>query len=378
MKRWLWIGSGIVVVAIVGLCLGLEFRARKMEARWLDFVKYWEAEGESFSPENHLPPALAAEDEFAGHPWIRALVSGNAAALDCVERMNPETVEGYDDWANDLDEDGLPKPMAAELARRIRQHRQEFRPDLEALAEAARKPGSRLSTARQVESWAVPSWTKRLSNPAKLLEAGAHAAITLDDPPGFTEAIETLLQCGQKLRASNEILAAVVGCGLEGRAYDALLCLPEPMVWPSSEQTRWLAALECRTRSPADEFAGLMRVERGKQLAIIGLIEQVRAKRIPFSDPVSRRYFAQARLACCEPLQAMVLSAGGKISTPIADDRITRFSNHVEELNRQGDFATSFGLTPVVGCVRIYEAIVAREAIRMEIRNRLLDGVGER
>ena len=369
MKRKRWIALGLLVLIALGIAGALEMRARKWEGRWVTFVREWEAKGENFDPAAGLPPAMADHEEFAAHPWIRKIAARDAGVLQTLETMNSEGLEGYQEWEEDTDDDGNHSPMPPELARRVLQHAAGFQTELDALAEAARRPGCRIESSG--------NWLALLNQPARLLGASCHAAAALGEGPALTRGIETLLQAGNHLRLSNQTLGVVVGCGFEGKAFDVIKSLPDPAGFSDVDRSAWLAALELHTRSPEDEFAASSRLERGKFLKILDQFERNRS--LPIGQGLARYgsfrrvYLARARLAACEALQGMVLAEGGKPAPYIDRTRIRNFQSylHEKEPKPRRSAAEEFGLMSQTPALGIYEAIGFHEESRGAARQKL-------
>ena len=275
MKPKLLLGIFLPALIVAGAYLTVEHRARSWEARWNSFVTHWESKGENFNPAAHLPPALAADEEFAAHPWIRRLANGDAGLLETLAKMEPSLVDGYDEWDSNTNDDDeqTHHPMPSDLAWRVMQHAAAFRPDVDAFATTVRRPGCRIEHPLDPNSLGYVPWLTKLTPLNHLLGASANAAAALGDDPELTRSIETLLQAGRHLRGSNLALGVVVGCGFECTAYDVLNNLPAPENWPESARLKWVAALDLRTRTPADEFAAVCRVERGKFLKFLEGLE---------------------------------------------------------------------------------------------------------
>jgi hypothetical protein len=184
------------------------------------------------------------------------------------------------------------------------QHAAAFRPDVDAFATTVRRPGCRIEHPLDPNSLGYVPWLTKLTPLNHLLGASANAAAALGDDPELTRSIETLLQAGRHLRGSNLALGVVVGCGFECTAYDVLNNLPAPENWPESARLKWVAALDLRTRTPADEFAAVCRVERGKFLKFLEGVESTPT--LPMGPglyrygPFRRTFLARAKLSGCE------------------------------------------------------------------------------
>jgi len=172
MKCWVWIGTALVVLAGTGLFVGIQLvegKARKQEDDWKSFVAYWEARGESFAITSSQASTLPDEDEFIFHPWIQRVIAGDPAVLERLEKMNPDQVDGYDKWESETDENDAPKPMSAELAQRIRDHGKEFKPEMDAFAEAVRRKGFFLGKIVPTNPFERTTWMGKLNRMGNLL-----------------------------------------------------------------------------------------------------------------------------------------------------------------------------------------------------------------
>jgi hypothetical protein len=364
MRRWI-LGIGIVAVAGLGVWYGLELRARSWEGKWRAFVIHWAARGESFGVENNLPAAMADEDEFASHPWIRRIAADDPEVLERLREMEPENVEGYDEWQATESAEDVAAPMPVELAERLRKHAAGFRQELDAFAEALRRPGCRISPVDAKGAPTFVNWIRSLTPMSHLLEGLSHAAIATDDSAAFTEAIEISMRAGEKLRALNFMLPVVVGCGFEGAAYRSLRSVPPPNVWPRSEPLKWVAALDLRRRSLEDEYIATARLDRGLFLDLIGELEKARSGGISGLSPLRRVFLARAKLAPCEAMQ-------GLLTGPFDWERVARFESYGAAKHSKGDPALSLGFLMLVAPRRhIYESLLRLEGERAAIRKKL-------
>lgn len=364
MKRWV-IALGLFALVGCGLWYGLELRARRWDGKWRAFVNQWEAKGESFGVEENLPAAMADEDEFAAHPWVRRIAAENPEVLARLRQMEPETVAGYPEWqATEVAED-VAAPMPVELAQRLRKHAAGFRQELDAFADALRRPGCRISPADGKASAISAGWVKHLTPLSHLLDGISHAAIAADDPAAFAEAIEISMKAGEKLRASNLMLPVVVGCGFEVAAYQSLRSVPVATVWPRSEPLKWVAALDLRRRSLEDEYIATARVDRGLFLDLIGELEKAEGGGISGLSPLRRVFLARAKLAPCEAMQVL-------FAVPFDWERVARFESYGAAKHHKSDPALNLGFLMLVLPRRsIYESLLRLEGERAAIRKNL-------
>lgn len=373
MKHWVT-ALGLIALVGCGLWYGLELRARNWEGKWTGFVKKWESKGELFDVEGNLPAKLADESEFESHPWMGRIAANDPELLARLKRMDPQSIAGYDDWLRTEAPESANAPMPVELAERVRKHGAEFKAELDAFAEALKRPGCRISPVNLGGVVIEAGWISHLSAISRLFEGLSHAAIAVGDAATFTEMIETSLRAGQKLRASNMMLPIVVGAGFETGVYAALESLPASNVWPQSERLKWLAALDYRTRTLAEEYAAVARVERGFALRLLAMLEKSPSKGglIPRYGPSRRVFFARAKLASCEVLQGMVLAPGGRVATAIDPERIARFEEYVKDKRHRNDPAMELGLVDMVWprC-GIFKVLQYQEIDRVAIREKL-------
>jgi hypothetical protein len=372
VRQWI-LAVGILAVTGFGIWYGLELRARNWEGKWRTFVNDWEKKGESFGVDKNLPAAMADEDEFASHPWIRRIAAEDPNVLKRLREMEPETVAGYAAWQATEAVEDVAAPMPVELAERLRAHAAGFRQELDAFADALLRPGGRLNSVDEKGSPTFSGWVNQLTPLSHLLEGISHAAIAMDDSAAFTEAIEISLRAGEKLRASNVMLPVVVGCGFESAAYQSLRSVPVPTVWPRSEPLKWVAALDLRRRNLADEYVAAARAERGLFLGLFAELEKASAGggTIPRWGPFRRVFLARAKLEPCEAMQGMLLALGGK---PVDLGQIARFEAYAADKRHKNDPALEFGLWMLVGVRRgIHEALLQQESDRAAIREKLLE-----
>jgi hypothetical protein len=373
VKRWIF-AIALLAVVVLAAIYGFELRARHWEAKWVTFVKHWEAKGESFGVEKNLPAAMAEADEFALHPWIRRIAAGDPEVLERLGEMDPKAIAGYVEWQSAISPDDASAPMPVELADRVRKHAAEFRVELDAFAEALRRPGCRFSPLDAKASPNFADWANHLVRLSHLLEASSHAAIAMDDAKAFTESIEISLRAGEKLRASNLMLPIVVGCGFEGVAYQSLRSVPASSVWPQRERGKWLDALDYRSRSLEDEYVAASRVDRGLFLLLFGSLEDPSVTALPRFSSFRRVFLARAKLEPCEAMQGILLAPAGNLTAPADAERISRFESFTVDERYKSDPAMSLGLGMLVGPRRgIYHSMQTMESDRAAIRQKLRD-----
>lgn len=354
------------VIMMISLACGvLELMARYKEAEWLDFIQHWENKGESFSTESLLPETYPATEQFISHPWIHSIATGEPEVSRRLAELDPERIPGYREWLRNAGESDDPVPMPSDLARQILARGAEASPDLDALADAAARPGSRLANAAEVEAFQMPDWVAQLANVKKLLGAMAEAAIALDDAEAFTRSVEILLLTGCKLRDSNDALAAVVGAGFERDAYDVLMKIPKGAM--VAQRKRLLTGLDLRTRPLTEEFGATVRVERARGLALLKKVSRGRPKGIPSpGSSYVRLQVTRARLLACEPLQTQVLASGGNLKVPLTTERIERFCDHTRTW--KAGSMEMIGTVPIWGYCRLYSTFMGQEEQRLETR----------
>ena len=381
--------SGCVLLA-VAIGVLAEIHARKWENRWSEFFTYWKAQGEIFDPELLLPPDRGEDVEFAKHPWVRRIAAGESAVLETLARMEPENVEGYAEWHANTDDKGIHQSMPADLAERIMRHATAFQPELDAFAEAVRRPGSHISSGSGswFEEVAYMTWITRLTPVRDLLGATAHAAACREDDAVLTSNLDTLLRAGFLLRSSNNTLGTVIGSGFETTAFEVIRSLEHVGEWPENARRDWLAALKLRTRTPPDEFAACSRFDRAIWLLLIDEASQNRSQpvwpKLTILPPLRRAFIARARLAASEALQEMVLSENGQPVTAIKPDRIMRYEEHIKPmlgLQLPGSNiphpADRFGASAQFSMLGIHDALTHHEYERNELRKRIAISLGE-
>lgn len=370
MKSWTWV---VLLGGLVTLCwFALGIRASSQERRWKEFVEKWEARGESFGVEENLPVELPEAQEFVAHSWVHAIAAGESASLARLEKMKPASIDGYEAWQDSVGEDGIFPTMPDDLAERVRLHGQDFQTDLAAFAEALDRPGYRVSIGKPGGGWNGSAWVKELTSVYRLLDALSHAAIARNDSASFTRFTVMELRAGEKLRGSNLLLGLVVGTGFETRAYRALGSIPASRKWPDAEMVKWIAALDFRSRPPAEEFAAALRVERGLYLEMIGEMEKSAVTRKAISKlPANQRYYlAQAKLALCGELEETVLSDGGKPQTTIDPAKWKQFGDDMAA-RKDESAAEELGHAIFFITRGIFEAVVLEENDRSAIRSKL-------
>ncbi len=382
-KTKLLVSAGVLLAVLIGVLP--EFQARKWEKRWNEFFTYWKAQGESFDPELLLPPHMGEDAEFAKHPWVRLIAEGDASVLETLARMEPENVEGYDEWHATTDDAGIHHPMPADLADRVIRHAAAFQPELDAFAEASRRPGSRITDGNRswFEETAHVSWITKLAPVRDLLGASALAAASRKDVVILTSSLDTLLRAGFLLRSSNITLGTAIGSGFETAAFEAIRSLEHIADWPEDARRAWLAALDLRTRTPSDEFAACSRYERATWLLLIDEASQNRSQpvlpKLTILPPLRRAFIARAKLAASEALQEMVLSENGRLVTAIKPDRIERYEEHIKPMpglslpgRPTSHPADMLGMTAQFSMQSIHDALIQRENERIPLRETIV------
>lgn len=374
MKRGILILVTVVAV-IGGLVLGLlkvaEWKGRKHEQSWHDFVEHWEARGESF----RIVPGvqLSDEDEFIKHPWVQRLIAGDPVIVERLERMDPSHLEGYGEWQDDVDPDGKTRPMSLELARRIRDHGTEFKTELDAFIEAAGRRGLFLGDSQPGITPSHSEWLGKIGQMTNLIGALADAAAVNEDWQEFSRHVDVLLGFGNRLRANGDTFALIVGCGLELEAYEALQNLQNPANCPEGEKIKWIEFLDGRKRSPADEWAAVLRLHRNS-----GLVWLERAERDPgLMSNLSRLQFvrrgqmARLKLLSCELLQKVVFAPTGSVG-PVKEEDMIRFEREVERIIRDDPKSEmALVLSPQIAINGIYSSLMEAENERVAARNHL-------
>lgn len=359
-------------LAIAGLFVVQELRARSWETRWHAFLSRWNAQGEIFDPAKLIPAEGPAEQDFVRHPYIQLVANRDSRVLETLEKMKPEQVNGYKAWFDDTQGDGARNPMSPELARRVLDYVASFDAEMDAFTHAASRPNCRINADSQ--SLALPTWPTRLSPIGKLLYIRAEAAAALGDPATVGRDLETLLRTGYLLRSSNLTMGVVVGAGFETWAYGLISGLLDFSAWQESDRRRWLSALDLRTRSLADEFAATNRLERAMFLKVLNDSSFVPIFRpttgLANYGPFRRIFVARARLAACETLQGMVLSENGKLCATIDPLRVSNFQTYLRSIksgNRLNS-AEEFGLLYQFAVLGIQDGLIVLEEDRVKAR----------
>jgi len=322
------VGSALVMVLLsLGLGLGLHLWVRSWEQRWLDFKSHWEAKGESFAMADHLPSPVDDALNFAKHPWVAAVASGDPAVIARLGKMEPDDLSDYSTWYDSADGEKL-MPMPGALARQVLAHYEPFAADFAALAEAAARPHCRIEMKCANGIADFPTWVGRLSPCGHALDAHAAAALAIGDEDSFTGQVVMLLEIGRHLRSSNILLCTVVGCRFEMNAYCLITHLAPTGVKTTANRNRLLSALDGR-RPVGVELAEVLRFDRAWPLAVIDGMEAgatpLPAARFSSIAIFRRLFFARNRLALCEDSQRELFAPGGSPTSELTLDRLTRY-----------------------------------------------------
>ena len=334
MRRTIkWILATVMLAAAVEASVvgGCELWARRWEQRWVDFKAHWEAQGEAFDMAAQLPPAVDDAENFAKHPWVAAVAAGKPAVSERLGRMNPDEIPGYTEW---LYTEKL-TPMPEGLARRVAAHCEPFAADFAALAEAADRPHCRVELEFDGGFHIPAMWLSKFSPCGKVIAAHAAAALAVGDEDTFTNQLVLLLNIGRHLRSTNILLGVVVGCGIEHAAYEQITALAPEGLKKNGNRARLVEAIDGRSRSLGEEMAKVFRFERAMALDMLAQIE-AGAAAFPsagyFSFSAQRRVIlARNRLALCEDSQDELLAPGGRLTTVVTLDAMTRY----DELTRR-------------------------------------------
>jgi len=303
--RW-WII--LLLIPVISLPAGLIIRSvreRQALQAWKNFKSAAEAKGEDFGSAAWGPAAAPDDQNFAKHPWIVRLTSGEA--LPAVELSlairDLSVLEGYTQ-----PEDGnlwLAANLSAadkvlELTRAV---------DLAHLREAAALPGCRWP-------WAItmsdrhPAESCRLGKLRNLLELEAEAALATGDVATAVADLEALLRIGSLQRAQNNFLSLIIGAGMESVAVPLIEAGLRSNAFSLEDRARLLAS--CRARAITDELARTMRCERGLYLEMISDLEQsVRSKPGPNKAVIgvftsTEEALARSRLSYCQSIQTVL------------------------------------------------------------------------
>jgi hypothetical protein len=332
---------GIVgAIAVIGVIAALkwsEWRARKWDSRWNEFVAEWEAKGERFDIAATLPPRVREEENFFRHPFLQRVA---AADVDWIAIDDAIHIDGYDNWKTEASwqfetEGTPPAPMPEELATRILNATNPIATDLDAFAEAARRPAASLDVAtghQWMESFRTIS---HISNVSRLLNARADALLATGAVEPAVDDLVTMIHAARHLRATHSGIGMTISAGFDRAAATTIV---EAAPWTGPLRSRLLAALEARASTLEEEFAAMLRAERN---AILDVLDE----EFDLTRPSQRALAAGTRIALCESLQAMVLSERGVRLDRVDGDHLGHYVRHWMEAEAPPKNSHSLGLS---------------------------------
>lgn len=355
MKKFTAIGIAVVTV-LAGAFVKWgwpEWRARVWEARWDTFVAKWEAKGEHFDLPAVLPEPVADEENFFRHPFLQRVFAGE---VDWVAIDESLPLNDYDDWrfdsARDEETDDSPAPpMPQELSARVLDAIRPVAADLDAFAEAARRPAASLDIATGTQLLETMRVLSRLSNVSKVLAARAEARIATAAIDDAVDDLVTMIHAARHLRATRTTMGTIIGTGFESAACQMII---DVSFWLPDQRQRLLAAFNLRENILDEAFAAMLRVERN------GLLDAF-MEDTDLSQPTVRTYVARVRLETCESLQAMVLSRNGERLDRVDGARVRHYNDHWRRIQQTGKSNPHQVLVMAGLQAGIYDALEMRE-----------------
>jgi len=294
-------------MVVVGLVVRMQVIRRDIE-RWENYQRECRSRGEDLGIEAWLPPVVADGENFAAHPWIKAVITSE---------KSPEAKVGWDwkYWAYDELEDyegpnngkswfeGKPEKAAAVMERGVG-----LAADFKAIREAAGRRGCRLPVAVDRDRDRLAEVLRRLRDTTEMISLHAEAALALNQEAAAVEEIEALLRMGDHLQSQHFLLSVLAGKQVKAGAVS--------LIEVGLEGKRFSPASRVRLRGslmipPAGEDAAtIMRLERGMTLEEMG---RVLERRVPgelfgegFMQPPARRS-AIFKYSFCKILDSVLL-----------------------------------------------------------------------
>ena len=376
--KWIIAISVLIFLLAVTAIVGLLIWPYVLEKRWADFKTHWEVQGESFEISAHMPEAIEDSQNFAKHPLVEAFRNNDTQVMARLRRMEPKSLPDLHEFISAEKLELMPEP----LARQVTEYYKQFAADLEALAEAAARPGCRVEPNYE-SSFSIPKdWLIGITPYQRALSVNASAALALGDEDTFTNQTALLLDVGRHLRSNNTMVSSLLGARFEQSAYTMIRDLAPLRVKKEANRSRLLEALNRRKRPPGVEMAKVLRYERAQALKLIDNIESG-----VMTSPVNGNHsigffgkiiFAASRLALCEDSQRILSSPDGRLKQEITLDDLKRYDEVIQKGWKGGKSLTSYTeslaiVLDKISCEHL-EKIWKKEQARQEARDALYPG----
>ncbi|WP_264512931.1 hypothetical protein [Luteolibacter rhizosphaerae] len=292
---------------VAGLLVRLQAIRRDVE-RWENYQQECRSRGEDLGIEAWLPPVVADRENFAAHPWIKAMIASEKSP-------EAKVVWDWKYWAYDA-LDGHEEPDNGrswfedkpEKAAMVMERGATLAADLAAIREAAGRPACRLPLALDRDRDRLSEVLDWLIDMTGIISLRAEAALALNEEATAMDSIETLLQIGDHLQSQHFLLSVLVGKRVKAAAVSLIEIGLARGSFSSASRLRLRSSL---LNPPAGEDIGtIVRLERGMILEQMGKLLEQRAPGERFGEgfmqPPARRT-AYSKYTFCKGLDSVLL-----------------------------------------------------------------------
>lgn len=295
------------LVVVAGLVVRRQAIRRDVE-QWESYQQECRSRGEDLGIEAWLPPAVADSENFAAHPWIKAVIASE---------KSPEAEVGWDwkYWVYDELEDyegpdngrswfeGKPEKATAVMERGAA-----LTADFTAIREAAGRRGCRLPVAVDRDRDRLGAVLSRLRDTTEMISLHAEAALALNEEAIAVDDIEALLHIGDNLQSQHFLVSVLAGKQVKASAASLIEIGLVRGGFSCSSRLRLRSSL---LNPPTGEnIATIMRLERGMTLEEMCKVleQQVPGERFGegFMQPPERRT-AYFKYTFCKTLDLVLL-----------------------------------------------------------------------
>lgn len=295
------------LVVVAGLLVRMQAIQGDVE-RWENYQQECRSRGEDLGVEAWLPPDVADRENFAAHPWIKAMIASEKSP-------EAKVVWDWKYWAYDaLDGHEGPdngstwfegKPEKAIV---VMERGATLTADLAAIREAAGRPACRLPLALDRDLDRLSEVLSRLRDTTEMISLRAEAALALNEEVTAVDAIETLLRIGDHLQSQHFLLSVLTGKRVKASAVSIIEIGLARGSFSSASRLRLRSSL--RNPPAGEDIATIVRLQRGMILEEMGKLLEQRAPGERFGEgfmqPPARRT-ASFKYTFCKTLDSVLL-----------------------------------------------------------------------